>query len=97
MLFAYFAQWFTDGFLRGDINVPRDPRKNTSNHEIDINQLYGLDEETAALLRTHEGGLLKSQLINGGEFPPHLCTEDGERKKEFEGLQWRCQFRWQVS
>lgn len=86
VLFAYFAQWFTDGFLRGDINVPRDPRKNTSNHEIDINQLYGLDEDTTALLRTHEAGRLKSQLVNGGEFPPYLCTEDGERKKEFKDL-----------
>lgn len=85
VLFAYFAQWFTDGFLRGDVNIPRDPRKNSSNHHIDLNQVYGLDEEATAALRTFDGGLLKSQLINGGEFPPHLC-EDGKIKPEFAPL-----------
>lgn len=86
VLFAYFAQWFTDGFLRGDINTPRDPRRNTSNHQIDMNQLYGLDEEATAPLRAREDGLLKSQQIDGGEFPPYLCTESGERKEEFANL-----------
>ena len=31
-LFCFFAQWFTDSFLRTD---PIDRRRNTSNHEID--------------------------------------------------------------
>ncbi len=89
VLFAYFAQWFTDGFLRGDTGgptTPRDPRRNTSNHQIDMNQLYGIDERTAAILRTHEGGLLKSQWINEGEFPPYLCDADGAKKPEFAEL-----------
>lgn len=86
VLFAYFAQWFTDGFLRGDTGTPRDPRRNSSNHEIDLNQLYGLTEETASLLRAHEGGLLKSQEIDGGEFPPYLCDETGAKKPEFARL-----------
>ncbi|GHH72709.1 hypothetical protein GCM10017673_28060 [Streptosporangium violaceochromogenes] len=85
VLFAYFAQWFTDGFLRGDVNVPRDPRRNSSNHHIDLNQLYGLDDAATASLRTFEGGLLKSQILDGGEFPPHLC-ENGEIKPEFAPL-----------
>ncbi|MFI7642479.1 peroxidase family protein [Nonomuraea sp. NPDC049400] len=85
VLFAYFAQWFTDGFLRGDTNIPRDPRKNSSNHHIDLNQVYGLDEAATAALRTFDGGLLKSQLINGGEFPPYLC-ENGKIKPEFAPL-----------
>ncbi|MFI9433549.1 peroxidase family protein [Streptosporangium sp. NPDC052375] len=85
VLFAYFAQWFTDGFLRGDTHVPRDPRKNSSNHHIDLNQLYGLDDTATAALRTFDGGLLKSQLINGAEFPPHLC-ENGKVKSEFSAL-----------
>ncbi|GAA2664453.1 peroxidase family protein [Nonomuraea recticatena] len=85
VLFAYFAQWFTDGFLRGDTNVPRDPRKNTSNHHIDLNQVYGLHPAATAALRTFEGGRLKSQIINGGEFPPHLC-EHGKIKPEFAAL-----------
>ncbi|GAA3149055.1 peroxidase family protein [Nonomuraea roseoviolacea] len=85
VLFAYFAQWFTDGFLRGDVNVPRDPRKNSSNHHIDLNQLYGLHPDATAALRAFDGGLLKSQLVNGGEFPPHLC-ENGKIKPEFAPL-----------
>lgn len=85
VLFAYFAQWFTDGFLRGDTNIPRDPRKNSSNHHIDLNQVYGLDEAATAALRAFDGGLLKSRLINGGEFPPYLC-ENGKIKPEFAPL-----------
>lgn len=85
VLFAYFAQWFTDGFLRGDTNIPRDPRKNSSNHHIDLNQLYGLHRAATAALRAFDGGRLKSRLINGGEFPPHLC-ENGKIKPEFAPL-----------
>ncbi|MCD0449602.1 heme peroxidase [Actinocorallia sp. API 0066] len=85
VLFAYFAQWFTDGFLRGESTEPRDPRRSTSNHEIDLNPLYGLDERATHTIRAHEGGLLKSQTINGGEFPPFLCA-DGEVKPEFAAL-----------
>ncbi|MGW0803406.1 peroxidase family protein [Nonomuraea sp. NPDC002799] len=85
VLFAYFAQWFTDGFLRGDVNVPRDPRKSSSNHHIDLNQVYGLNEAATAALRAFDGGLLKSRLINGGEFPPLLC-EHGKIKPEFAAL-----------
>ncbi|MFC7642038.1 peroxidase family protein [Streptosporangium lutulentum] len=85
MLFAYFAQWFTDGFVRGDSTAPRDPAVNTSPHDIDLNQVYGLTPAVTARLRTFSGGLLKTQRINDGEFPPYLCS-DGEIKPEFEGL-----------
>jgi prostaglandin-endoperoxide synthase 2 len=85
VLFAYFAQWFTDGFLRGDTHVPRDPRRTSSNHEIDVNPVYGLTEEQTAAVRAFDGGLLKSQLINGGEFPPHLC-ENGKIRSEYSAL-----------
>ncbi|GII95001.1 peroxidase family protein [Sinosporangium siamense] len=85
VLFAYFAQWFTDGFLRGDTGIPRDPRKNSSNHHIDLNQLYGLTPEATAALRTFDGGRLKSQILHDGEFPPYLC-ENGEIKAEFAPL-----------
>ncbi|MFC9977870.1 peroxidase family protein [Spirillospora sp. NPDC127200] len=85
VLFAYFAQWFTDGFLRGDVNEPRDPRKNTSNHQIDMNPLYGLTPAATAQLRSGDGGRLKSQIIDGGEFPPYLC-ESGKVKPEFSEL-----------
>lgn len=85
VLFAYFAQWFTDGVLRSDRSVPLDPRKNTSNHDIDLSQLYGLNSEVTRLLRTNEAGTLKSQIINDEEFPPYLC-ENGVIKPEFQGL-----------
>ncbi|GAA2727068.1 peroxidase family protein [Actinocorallia aurantiaca] len=85
VLFANFAQWFTDGFLRSDRSVPPHPGKTTSNHEIDLSQLYGLNREVTKLIRAGEGGLLKSQFIGGEEFPPYLCR-DGAVKPEFRGL-----------
>ena len=46
VLFAYVAQWFTDGFLRSDRSVvgkdKRDIRRNESSHEVDLAQVYGL-------------------------------------------------------
>jgi prostaglandin-endoperoxide synthase 2 len=82
VLFAYFAQWFTDGFLRTDRT---DPKKNTSTHEIDLCQLYGLNKAVTNLIRARNGGLLKSQIINGEEYPPYLCM-DGVEKPEFKEL-----------
>ncbi|HEY2161978.1 MAG TPA: peroxidase family protein [Solirubrobacteraceae bacterium] len=82
VLFSYFAQWFTDGFLRSDRATPPDPRKNQSNHEIDLTNLYGLNPAVARQLRSLEGGRLKSQTINGEEFPLYLC-ENGQVKPEF--------------
>lgn len=77
LLFMFFAQWFTDSVLRID---PSDRRKNTSNHNIDLCQIYGLKEETTRLLRTLEGGRLRSQEINGEEYPDYLgeLDEKGE-------------------
>lgn len=91
VLFSYFAQWFTDGFLRSDRTPPPDgpdDRKNDSTHEIDLMQIYGLNEEATRQLRASEGGLLKSQLINGEEYPPYLHDEAGNRKEEFSKVTW---------
>ena len=60
-MFMFFAQWFTDSFLRTSNDDPTG-RKNTSNHEIDLCQIYGLDADKTAMLRSHDGGRLKSQL-----------------------------------
>ncbi|MEN9866349.1 MAG: hypothetical protein RL748_1939 [Pseudomonadota bacterium] len=73
MLFMFFAQWFTDSVLRVD---QHDRRKNTSNHNIDLCQIYGLSEATAHLLRSHQGGRLRSQSINGEEWPDYLGALD---------------------
>jgi prostaglandin-endoperoxide synthase 2 len=83
LLFSHFAQWFVDGFLRTD---PEDPTRNTSTHDIDLSQLYGQTEDVTALLRTRSGGRLKSQQINGGEFPPYYFGPDGRVAPEFEDL-----------
>ncbi len=88
VLFTYFAQWFTDGFLRtdrsGEPGALRNTRKNESNHEIDLAQLYGLNSEATGQLRADDG-LLKSQMIEGEEYPEFLYS-DGVLKPEFNLL-----------
>jgi prostaglandin-endoperoxide synthase 2 len=87
VLFPYFAEWFVDGFLRSERPHPdpatgepvRDPARNESNHEIDLIQIYGLNDAVTRQLRSFEGGLLLTQTINGEEYPPYLF--DGDRKK----------------
>jgi len=69
VMFVFFAQWFTDSFLRTDHS---DMRKNTSNHEIDLCQIYGLKEDKTTMLRSHQGGRLRSQVIDGAEYPEFL-------------------------
>jgi prostaglandin-endoperoxide synthase 2 len=71
-LFMFFAQWFTDSVLR--VNQ-EDRRRNTSNHDIDLCQIYGLDEATARLLRSGQGGRLACQTINGQVFPDYLYEQ----------------------
>ncbi|MBE9076042.1 heme peroxidase [Romeria aff. gracilis LEGE 07310] len=85
LLFPYWVQWFTDGFLRTERN---NRLKNTSNHQIDLSPVYGLTRKASHLLRTFQGGKLKSQIINGEEYP-QFYYEDPEQdivKAEFKGL-----------
>ena len=83
MLFAHFAQWFTDGFLRTD---RADSLKNTSNHDIDLCQLYGLNRASTHVLRSYRQGKLKSQVINGEEYPCFHFDNHGAAKQEFGDL-----------
>ncbi len=83
LLFAYFAQWFTDGFLRTDRS---NALKTTSNHEIDLSPLYGLNPKFTQLIRSHGDGKLKSQFINGEEYAPFYFDENGQVKEEFQDL-----------
>jgi prostaglandin-endoperoxide synthase 2 len=57
----------------------RNVARNESNHEIDLIQIYGLDDEVTTQLRAGEGGLLQYQVIDGEEYPPYLY--EGERKR----------------
>ena len=75
VLFMFFAQWFTDSVLRID---PSDRRRNTSNHDVDLCQIYGLVEHETRCLRTGLGGHLRNQLINGQMFPDYLGERDAD-------------------
>jgi prostaglandin-endoperoxide synthase 2 len=88
VMFMFFAQWFTDSFLRTSLT---DYRKNESNHEVDLCQIYGRTIDATNLLRSKEGGRLKSQLIKSEEYPQFLFVrpETGQPavfKPEFVGL-----------
>ena len=82
-LLAFFAQWFTDSFLRKD---QKDQRLNTSNHEIDLCEIYGLDAETTRTLRTLRGGKLKTS--PDGRFPARLYDAHGDVNSEFKNLSY---------
>jgi prostaglandin-endoperoxide synthase 2 len=73
-LFPAFAQYLTDGFIR---TAAGDPRRTTSNHEIDLCPLYGLNPAQTAVLREGRHGRLKSQMIGDEEFAPFLYINDG--------------------
>ncbi|GBE95059.1 peroxidase family protein [Nostoc cycadae] len=60
MLFPYWVQWFTDSFLRLDHT---NKLKNTSNHEIDLCNVYGLTRKQTHLLRSFKGGKFKTQKL----------------------------------
>jgi prostaglandin-endoperoxide synthase 2 len=90
VLFAYVAQWFTDGFLRSDRLVDkleRDITRNESTHEVDLAQLYGLKSEDTQCLRDPDNPiLLASQGPIGAELPPDLFDADGKRVPRYAGL-----------
>src|SRR6185503_5194528 len=94
VLFPYFVQWFSDGFLRvtsdagddksvdrnGDDGAPgtadaRARLRTTSNHQIDLSTVYGITSAATRKLRSGTGGRLKSQTINGEEYPPFYYQE----------------------
>ena len=77
VFFMFFAQWFTDGFFRSD---SLDPNKTTSNHNIDLCQIYGADEISCNALRSGVDGKLRSRIVNGEELPDTLGELDAEGK-----------------
>jgi prostaglandin-endoperoxide synthase 2 len=94
LLFPFFAQWFTDSFLRTKWTPEADRhfRENESNHEIDLCQIYGMTEAQTSMLREHAGGRLKTDETK--QYPARLMEKvDGAYvlRKEylgpFEGVQ----------
>jgi prostaglandin-endoperoxide synthase 2 len=88
LLFPSFAQWFTDGFLMTD---PADPRRTTTNHQIDLCQVYGLNREVEAALREGSAlagrrGRLLSEVVDGEEWAPRLFDAAGLRDPRFTAL-----------
>ena len=80
VLFSYFAQWFTDGFLRTVYEPVQGwppivgTGRNTSNHDIDLTPLYGVNRQITEAIRAKVGGRLRSQMINGEEYAPFLFS-----------------------
>jgi prostaglandin-endoperoxide synthase 2 len=83
VLFMFFAQWFTDSILRID---PNDRRRKTSNHDVDLCQIYGLNEQESRCLRSGEGGHLRSQYIKGQEFPDYLGERDSKGRWQVKSI-----------
>ena len=88
LLFPCFAQWFTDGFMMTD---DADRRRTTTNHQIDLGQVYGLRPEVTETLRRRserpgQKGRLQSVMIGGEEWAPRLYDSEGRRVPEFAAL-----------
>ena len=73
----FFAQWFTDSVLR---THPEDRRKNTSNHNIDLCQIYGLTEKEAGILRSKIDGKLTCQRIGREDYLDYLGEKGADGK-----------------
>ncbi len=93
-LFPAFAQYLTDGFIRTRMPEANESERlrlrNSSNHQIDLCPLYGLNAAQTKQLRRpgedpQDRGRLKSCIRNGEELAPALC-EGGVVKKEFDAL-----------
>ncbi len=84
LLFPTFAQWFTDGFLM----TAADTRRTATNHQIDLGQLYGLDDVVQRALRAPceeagRKGRLLSEVVDGEEWAPRLFDANGVRDPRF--------------
>jgi prostaglandin-endoperoxide synthase 2 len=90
LLFPYWVQWFTDTFLRID---QQNRFKNTSNHQIDMCNVYGLTRKQTNLIRAFKEGKFKTQKLKRKdgveeEYPLfyYADPEKGIVDPQFEGL-----------
>lgn len=71
LFFGGWAQWFSANFLLTDSqNSNRSAFYPTGT--LDLSTVYGNDEKTTLMLRTLKDGKLKSQFINGQEYPLYM-------------------------
>jgi prostaglandin-endoperoxide synthase 2 len=84
MLFASYAQWFTDGFLLSN-QAASQRHRNHSSHELDLSQLYGSTRPVTDALRANSGGRMQSQRYDGEEYAPFLF-EGKVKKRGFEAV-----------
>jgi prostaglandin-endoperoxide synthase 2 len=90
VLFAYMAQWFTDGFLRSTdrakLGKNRLITRTESTHEVDLSQLYGLTEDELAMLRDlGDRTRLDAQKTPVGEIAPDMYR-GGKKLERYEKL-----------
>ena len=90
LLFPYWVQWFTDSFLRTDHH---NRLKNTSNHHVDLCNVYGLTRKQTNLLRSFKGGKFKTQKLKRQDgieedYPLfyYADPEQGKVDPQFEDL-----------
>jgi len=71
MLFAVFTNWFAASVLQSNLD---DQNKTHIDHGLNLTALYGKVDRTRKTIRNFTNGLLKSQIINGEEYPPYLSS-----------------------
>ncbi|KAK3858113.1 hypothetical protein Pcinc_035671 [Petrolisthes cinctipes] len=75
VLFQYYAQHFTHQFFRTDYK--KGPHITKGNGGVDVSNIYGLTEQDRRALRSNVDGKLRTQVVNGEEFPPNLRDVSG--------------------
>jgi prostaglandin-endoperoxide synthase 2 len=97
LLFAYMAQWVTEGVFRTvRINDMTDITRTLANHQLDLSLVYGWNPAMTNALRSYQGGRLKSQQIKSEsgleeEYPEYYFHQDQHaphllHKEEFHAL-----------
>ena len=97
VLFAYFAQWFTDGFLRSGRPEPvqgrgharHQPQRVASTRSIWASSTASAVHDHGA--RTKVGGLLKHEMIDGEDVPAQAVRQAGAPQ---EGVRRGAAGRW---
>ncbi|GAB6032189.1 Prostaglandin G/H synthase 2, variant 2 [Chamberlinius hualienensis] len=75
ILFASYAQHFTHQFFKTNFN--QGPGFTWGSEGVDLSHVYGQDVSVQMKLRSFQDGKLKSQIIDGEEFPVYLNETPG--------------------